>query len=113
MSAVMRRFAIPLLVSLAAFAQDPRGTIGGRVVDRSGAVVVGAKVQIRNVQTGVTSVVRTNDTGAFLAPFLLPGNYNLTAERLQDLLAGEFTIAGRRHFRFDHSSGYWSPQPRR
>jgi hypothetical protein len=38
-------------------AQDPRGTIGGRVVDRSDAVVVGARVQVANVQTGVKLTV--------------------------------------------------------
>ena len=67
-------------MSVALFAQDPRGTIGGRVIDPSEAVVVGAKVQITNVQTEVSTAVRTNDAGTFRVPFLIPGTYRVTAE---------------------------------
>jgi hypothetical protein len=69
-----------LFFSATVFAQDPRGTIGGRVVDRSEAVVVGAKVQVTNVQTAVGTTVSTNETGAFRVPFLIPGTYRVTAE---------------------------------
>lgn len=69
------------LLCASAFAQDPRGTIGGRVMDRSEAVMVGAKVQITNVQTAVGTTVVTNETGAFRVPFLIPGTYRVTAER--------------------------------
>src|SRR5579884_1610022 len=72
--------AIFALIAAAAFAQDPRGTIGGRVIDRSGAVVVGAKVQVTNVQTNVATTVQTNDSGTFSVPFLIPGTYTITAE---------------------------------
>src|SRR6266542_4847279 len=80
MSPLVRRLVISVLVSASAFAQDPRGTIGGRVVDRSDAVVVGAKVQVTNVQTQVGTTVRSNDTGHFRVPFLIPGTYSVTAE---------------------------------
>ena len=73
-------FGICAFLSTCIFAQDPRGTIGGRVVDRSDAVVVGAKVQVTNVQTEVGTTVRTNDTGTFRVPFLIPGTYRVTAE---------------------------------
>src|SRR5215472_15443253 len=71
---------VPMLFSVAAFAQDPRGTISGRVVDRSDAVVVGAKVQVTNVQTQVSTAVQANPAGVFTAPFLIPGTYRVTAE---------------------------------
>jgi hypothetical protein len=68
------------MFSIATFAQDPRGTIGGHLIDRSDAVVVGAKVQVANVQTDVSTTVSTNETGAFRVPFLIPGTYRVTAE---------------------------------
>src|SRR5215471_2369691 len=80
MSPIVHRFPIAVFLSIAAFAQDPRGTIGGRVVDRSDAVVVGAKVHVTNIQTDVSTTVSTNETGAFRVPFLIPGTYRVTAE---------------------------------
>jgi hypothetical protein len=71
---------VAMLFSAPAFAQDPRGTIGGRVVDRSDAVVVGARVQATNVQTQVSTAVQTNQAGVFTVPFLIPGSYRVTAE---------------------------------
>jgi outer membrane receptor protein involved in Fe transport len=71
---------LALLISALVRAQDPRGTIAGRVVDRSESVVVGAKVQVTNVETKVTTTVQTNDAGTFRVPFLIPGTYQLTAE---------------------------------
>ena len=54
MSHLTRRMAfLAISVALPALSQDPRGSIGGRVVDKSDAVVVGAKVQVTNVQTEV------------------------------------------------------------
>ena len=69
-----------LLLALPALSQDPRGSIGGRVVDASEAIVVGARVQATNIQTGVTAQARTNDSGTFLIPFLLPGMYRVSVE---------------------------------
>jgi hypothetical protein len=87
MEKIMSRFVsntrlAPLFLAAAAMmlAQDPRGTIAGRVVDRSEAVIPGAKVQVTNSQTGVTVSVPTNESGAFRIPFLPPGVYRLVAE---------------------------------
>src|SRR5437588_9781693 len=74
------RVAFFLTASVLLFAQDPRGSISGRVVDKSDAVLVGAKVQAVNVQTGVTAVATSNETGTFRVPFLVPGTYRLTVE---------------------------------
>jgi hypothetical protein len=80
MRRLLALIGISLFFSALAFAQDPRGTIGGRVVDRSDAVVVGAKVQVTNVQTAVATTVQTNEAGVFTVPFLIPGTYRVTAE---------------------------------
>src|SRR5262245_17107328 len=61
-------------------AQDARGTILGRVTDPQDAVVAGASVQVRNVDTGLTSTVQSNDQGNYSAPYLPAGKYRVTAE---------------------------------
>ena len=81
MSHLTRKVAfLAIGLALPALSQDPRGSIGGRVVDTSDAVVVGAKVQVTNVQTEVSTTVQTNDAGTFRVPFLIPGTYRVTAE---------------------------------
>lgn len=74
--------ALWLVLSLTlASAQESRGIILGRIADASGAVVPGAKVEINNLATNVTTTATTNDEGRFSAPFLLPGLYRVTAEK--------------------------------
>jgi hypothetical protein len=62
-------------------AQESRASLSGRVLDPSNAVIAEAKVVATNQQTGVAAQAVTNDSGAFLIPFLLPGKYKVTAER--------------------------------
>jgi hypothetical protein len=64
-----------------AMAQDPRGTILGRVVDASGATVPGANVLVTKTDTGVAVKGATNDTGQFSVPFLTPGIYRVTVDK--------------------------------
>ena len=68
------------LLAVALWAQEGRGTIAGRVVDSSGAVVAGAGIGVTNVATGASFHSRTNEAGNYTIPFLLPGTYTLTAE---------------------------------
>lgn len=63
-----------------AFAQETRSMLFGRVLDPTGASVVGASVRVRNAETGVGVTLKTNDTGYYEANLLLPGAYELTAE---------------------------------
>jgi hypothetical protein len=69
-----------LLGTTWALAQETRGTILGRVVDPSGAVVPGAAVRATNPATNVTVSTQTNAQGNYEIPYLLPGIYRLTAE---------------------------------
>ena len=62
-----------------AFSQETRSTIVGRVTDASGAIVLGAEVRATNTATGVAAVAKTNDSGNFTLPYLLPGPYRLNA----------------------------------
>src|SRR5687768_11885257 len=75
-------FNVLLLIaifSVAALAQEFRGTITGTITDPNGAVVSGASVTVKNLETNITTTVTTNESGAYTVPFLLPGKYNVTA----------------------------------
>lgn len=61
-------------------AQESRGTLSGRVTDSSQSVLANAQVHVVNAQTGAGIDTRTNESGLFTVPFLLPGLYNVTVE---------------------------------
>ncbi|MEK7405257.1 MAG: TonB-dependent receptor [Acidobacteriota bacterium] len=69
-----------ILLAATALAQDPRGTILGRVTDPTEARIPNVEVRVTNVASGVSASTRTNDTGSFNIPFLLPGFYRVSAE---------------------------------
>lgn len=56
------------------------GSISGTVQDAQGAVVSGAKVTARHVDTGTVFTVTTNETGYFQLFKLPPGGYGITIE---------------------------------
>jgi hypothetical protein len=58
-------------------AQSPNGTINGRVLDPSSAVVVGADITIVNDATRVQYASKTNAEGIFVLTNLPPGPYRL------------------------------------
>src|SRR5215207_6674745 len=62
-----------------AAAQTVTGTMQGTVKDTNDAVVTGATVTIRNVETGQERTATTNSEGFFVAPFLPIGRYEATA----------------------------------
>jgi hypothetical protein len=66
------------ITTLTVTAQEFRGTISGTVADPNGAVIPGATVAVKNVETNITSSVTTNDSGGYSVPFLLPGKYDVT-----------------------------------
>ena len=61
-------------------AQDPRGTIVGRVTDKTDAVLADIEVRATNQATGVVNAGRTTSAGDYRISFLLPGTYNVSAE---------------------------------
>jgi hypothetical protein len=62
-------------------AQVASGSIVGAVRDASGAVLVGATVTIRNTETGIVRVVKSNSQGEYVVTLLQPGTYTVTVER--------------------------------
>ena len=69
-------FAFLLCASIAA-AQDT-ATLTGTVHDTSGAVVVGAQVNVANPRIGINKVVTTNQAGDWVVPYLQIGSYDIT-----------------------------------
>jgi Carboxypeptidase regulatory-like domain len=69
------------LFCLSLFSQVNTGTISGIVQDSSGAVVAGATVTIRNVDTGTARTVTSDEGGRYIAPVLPLGNYELQAQQ--------------------------------
>lgn len=61
-------------------AQSDRGAITGRVTDPLGAVVVGAKVTVTNVETNEVRETVTGDEGNYTVPQLSAAVYKLTVE---------------------------------
>jgi hypothetical protein len=73
--------ALAALVSVSlsgsAHAQLAGATLSGVITDKSGAVVAGAQVQIKNVANDQIREVTTNSAGLYSAPNLPPGTYEV------------------------------------
>jgi len=76
------------------------GAIGGRVTDKTGAVVPGASVVVRNLATGLQLSAVANHAGLYQFLVLMPGTYSVTAtekgfhdvEALVRVLVGNTTM---------------------
>ena len=69
-----------LFLGTALFAQDYRARVQGIVTDPSQAAIVGAKVTLTNINTGVSATKTTGETGQYLFDFVQPGNYRVKVE---------------------------------
>ena len=67
-----------LLFAPSTLAQTVTGTIQGTVTDSRGAVLPGADVVIRNLETGQERNLKTGGEGTYVAPFLPLGKYTVT-----------------------------------
>jgi len=72
-----------LVVALAVVAQTQitTGTIQGTVTDANGAVMPGASVEIKNLDTNLSKTLTTDDGGRFVALALPPGKYSVTVSK--------------------------------
>lgn len=83
----VRAFWIAMLLSYfllgvhPAQAQTFRGTIIGTVTDPSGAAIVGAKVEINNVDTGLDRTTESAVDGSYVMPELPIGNYRVIVSK--------------------------------
>jgi hypothetical protein len=84
LSIARRTCSLPLAILTVflgiALGQEYRGKVQGVVTDPSQASIVGAKVTLRNINTGTGAVKETDATGRYLFDFVLPGTYSLAVE---------------------------------
>lgn len=86
MSKVLRAFSgfvsVLMLSVVAVFAQSQSttGLVQGTVVDPNGAVISGASVNVKNMDTGFERTVSSNSDGFFSAPLLPLGRYRVTTD---------------------------------
>ena len=76
----MNKLALVILVPLVAFSQVERSTIVGTAMDSTKRVVSGATVTVRNIETDVAFHTKTDADGAYVAPDLIPGTYDVTIQ---------------------------------
>jgi hypothetical protein len=67
-----------LLTATTLVAQTFRGTIRGTVTDQSGAVISGATVKVKNVDTGLERTSQTSADGTYALTELPTGSYTVT-----------------------------------
>lgn len=92
MTRIMIRLSFWLVLTPLVVAQTTSGRIAGTVSDATGAVIVGAKVTARNLETGRERAAMTNSEGNYVLYPLAPGLYEITVqspgfrtERLENL----------------------------
>ncbi|HEV8117384.1 MAG TPA: TonB-dependent receptor, partial [Thermoanaerobaculia bacterium] len=61
-------------------AQSSTGSLSGVIVDSSGGGVAGVSVSLRSADTGAVRTASSGANGNFAFPYLVPGNYAVTAE---------------------------------
>ena len=62
-------------------AQYTTASLGGTVLDPTGAGMPGAKLTVKNVETGFTETTQSGSTGTYLFSRLPVGNYSLRVEK--------------------------------
>ncbi len=76
---VVVSIALIAMTPASAVGQETRATVTGTVSDPQGAVVPGAVVTVRNVDTNVDTLATSDTSGGFIVRQLIPGRYRVTA----------------------------------
>ena len=69
-----------ILFASSSFAQTETGQIKGKVIDPNGAIVPGATISIKSVDTGREVSATADDNGSYTVTALQPGPYEVTAQ---------------------------------
>jgi hypothetical protein len=74
-------FAAMLSLTTTSLFAKVTGSISGTARDSQGAVVPGASVQLRNIETGVVQTTETDSAGFYNFPAIAVGHYNITFQK--------------------------------
>jgi outer membrane receptor protein involved in Fe transport len=66
--------------AVASWGQTEQATLVGTVSDTTGAVIPGATLVLREVESGTSFTTQANETGQYRIPYLKPGLYELVVE---------------------------------
>ncbi len=72
--------AVLLILAVSGHAQDPRGSISGKVTDPQNAVIASAQVTVTNMATDVARHTISNQTGYYEVNLLDPGKYSVQVD---------------------------------
>ena len=88
---------IAVIMGAVSFAQETvsNASVEGRVTDPSGAVVTGAKVTARHIDTNLTTTMETNGEGRFRFPYLRVGQVEVSVEKQGFATEAQGTYAPR------------------
>src|ERR1700686_2517345 len=78
-TALMAVMIMVLLTAVAPAQSTQTGDVTGTVTDPSGAVVPGASVTLKSLDTGGSQSTTTNQSGDFRFTLLKPGRYSVSA----------------------------------
>ena len=82
---IVFRALLALLSGVFAFgdlqAQVEKATLSGTALDSSGAVVGGAAIQAKNINTGMVYSAVTDGQGRYILPGMPVGTYEVSAEK--------------------------------
>lgn len=62
-------------------AQTETATLSGRVTDQHGALLTGVRIEVRNLETDLTTSAETDGQGLYLIVGLRPGRYRLSVNK--------------------------------
>ena len=103
----MKRKLVTALLAIlgAVHAQTSRGTMTGTVLDPTGAVIGGAQVRLRGVDTGVRLSTESNDAGVYRFDAVDLGIYDLqvTHPGFRTFLGAKINVAANRATTVDRS----------
>ena len=71
---------LAMLFTSLSSAQDYRAKVQGVITDTTQAAIVGARVALLNVATGVETIKSSGETGQYLFDFVEPGAYSITVD---------------------------------
>ncbi len=99
----LKLFLSLAVFTVSGFAQFDTATVLGEVHDPSGSVITGAKVTLRNVNTGVQAAATTNSVGTFEFLTVRIGDYDIKAEApgFSTLTTEKFNVAVNARQRVD------------